>query len=114
MTDKAEKQPADDVNEVRSLEIVPRFPEGQHAVFSNFVVVQNDGHDFHICFFEIQPPVVVGDEEVKRRYFETHESIDAHCVSRLVMSPSRIPNLIEALQSQYEKMQRLADEPDND
>ena len=79
------------------------FPEGQTATFSNYATVQNEGHEIYLSFFEIRPPLILGDEENKKKQLEELESVNAKCVSRIVMSTGRIPGLIQALQGQLVK-----------
>lgn len=83
------------------MEIAPKLPEGQLAQFSNFAAVQHDGHEFHLLFFEVHPPLLVGSDQERKRKLSEQKSIDAHCVSRIVMSASRIPSLITALKNTY-------------
>lgn len=70
------------------LQIKHRYPEGQRGIFANHCAVQFDGHEVHVSFFEIKPPM-----------FESIESktIDANCVARIVLTPNRVSELVAML-----------------
>ena len=81
------------------------FPPEQTAIFSNHMVVQHDRKEFHITFFEIDPPLILpghGDNEKK---FKEIKSVKAKCVARILVSADRMPSIINALKENYDKFE---------
>ena len=89
------------------------FPTGQMPLFANHFVVQNDGPEFYLMFFQTNPPLIVTDSPADRkRQLEKLESVKSQCVARLVMSADRIPAVVEAMQKTltgYQKKQEATD-----
>lgn len=95
----------------KKVEIVPVFPEGQLGMFSNFATIQRDRKDFHLSFFQIHPPVIIGDDQRVDETFNSIQSVDAQCLARIVMSEDRIRGLITALTDQLKKSEPTIDLP---
>lgn len=72
------------------------FPADQVPIYANHFVVQHDGPECYLMFFQIQPPVAVGKRKVTAKAKTT--SVKAKCVTRIVMSADRIPDVIRAMQ----------------
>jgi hypothetical protein len=68
--------------------------------FSNHVVVQNEGSEVYISFFEIQPPMLTGTEETRRKKIQELDSVTARCVTRVIITTARLPSLINVLTEQ--------------
>lgn len=79
------------------------FPENQNAAFANHALVQNEGHEVYISFFDIRPPILTGTQEEKQKQLDELDSVQATCVARIVMSTGRIQGLIGALDDQLQK-----------
>ena len=77
------------------------FPEGQEAIFANALVVQHDGPEFHLLFFQTHPPLRLGDDSLER--LKELESVKTRCVARVVVSSSRVPGIIDALSENFSK-----------
>ena len=84
------------------------FPEGQRAFSCNFATVQREGQQFHLSFFEIRPPILIGTEEQVKEQLDEIESVQAHCLARIVMSSDRAEGLIAALSTQLAKSKKEA------
>lgn len=83
---------------------------------TNFVV-QHTEREFILSFFEITPPIVLGDEDEQRRAFAQMNSVRARCVGRIVCTPDRAVALIEILQQNlevYGSRHLQEDKSDND
>ena len=82
-----------------ALDLRHKFGEQfQHASFCNHVTIQcDDKQEFHISFFEIQPPLFLGPLEERKDYLESLGHIDARCVGRIVISAGRMPGVVRAL-----------------
>lgn len=80
------------------------FPPGQNMVYSNNVLVQGDGTVFQISFFHIQPPIIVGTDEQQAAKIGNLSEIDAICVSKVLVPANLMPLLINALQTNADKL----------
>jgi len=75
-------------------DIVPRYA-------TNFVV-QNTGHEFILSFFEIMPPIIVGGPEEQKTQVKRLKSVQAKCVARIVLSPTRMAELMQLLRDHFD------------
>lgn len=85
------------------------FPEDQRAIFSNYATVQREGLDFHLSFFEIRPPLILGSEKERKEQLGKLKSVQAHSVARIVISAKRAEGLIHALSDQLSKLRKDAE-----
>ena len=67
-------------------------------VFSNNMIVQHTEHEFFITFAQIHPPLVLRDEDVAGI-----KSVRAKAAVRVVLPPTRVPELIRILTENHEK-----------
>jgi hypothetical protein len=74
------------------------FPEGIQSRYADNVLVQVGQHDMIISFFETQIPILLGQPEMNKELLEALGTIRADCVSKIVVSPDFIPELIKALE----------------
>ena len=81
------------------------IPESIHGQYANNILVQAGQFEFNIFFFEMQQPILSGSPEENRATLEGMKSIQARCVSKVVISPELIPGLVNALQTELEKYQ---------
>ena len=85
-----------------SLPIDWHSSEEVQSRYVNNVLVQAGLYEIVVSFFEIQQPVLLGQPEENRKRLEELGSVRAECVSKLVISPEFIPNLIDALKTGLE------------
>jgi hypothetical protein len=92
--------------EALELPIEWHLPESLITRFVTNMVVQYNGPEFIISFFETMPPVILGEitEEVAR---EKLSSIRAECVARVVVATERMPAFVKALQTNLERHQSI-------
>jgi hypothetical protein len=67
------------------------------------MIVQHSEHEFYVSFFEMQPPIILGTPKDQQTQLEEIGHIEAECVARLVISPDRLENFIQALQTNLER-----------
>jgi hypothetical protein len=70
--------------------------------YANNIVVQHTPQEFIVSFFETQPPLVVGNTEEQAKQLKTIKSVQSLCVSRIIISPDRMGDFINALQTNYQ------------
>ena len=74
------------------------FPSGVQSRYATNLVVQHTEHEFVISFFEVYPPVILGDPEERKNALEQVEAVPAICVSRVIVAPGRLAEFIQVLQ----------------
>ena len=111
----ATKKPANTEGDVIAVPIVREYPPGQVGVLANNFVIQHDGPEFHLLFFQNHPPVILGEteEEIKKAAREI-EAVRSVCVARLIVSAERLPLFIRAMQENLEKHGRQHQEVDTE
>jgi hypothetical protein len=84
------------------------FPEGLTSRFVNNVVVQHQNDSFIISFFEVIPPLILGDtEEERERILNSINSVKAECVARLIVSPQKMEEIIAAMSQNLQNYQKM-------
>lgn len=79
------------------------IPDNEPLHFANQMLVQFDGTDFYLSFFELRPPTVLGSAEEKLEAIKSMESIRAKCVSRVVVNKARMSEFFKAIKETIEK-----------
>jgi len=82
----------------KALRIKHIFPEGLESHFVSALIVQHQPDNFILSFFEIWPPPILGtSDEEKKEAFKKLDRIDAKCVTRLVVTPTKMREFIALL-----------------
>jgi hypothetical protein len=79
------------------------YPEDIISRYATNMVVQHTEHEFIISFFEIQPPVVLGEIEAREAQLDKIESVRANCIARVIVAPERLAEFIQVLQDNWDK-----------
>ncbi len=80
-----------------------RIPEDMPLAYATTVVAQHTQDEFVISFFSVAPPVILGDPEVVRQKQGEIASLPAQCVARIVLTPSRMAQLVNVVKSNLAK-----------
>ncbi len=72
------------------------IPQDMVIPSATHIIVQRDGPDFIVNFFEVRPPVVFGTEEEKLEQLQKMDAVHAKCVSRLLIAAERMPGFVKA------------------
>lgn len=92
----------------KKLKIKRHFPEDLKTYFVSNIAIQHDPTAFFISFFEILPPLVVGDtEEETKRMLTSLDHVDATCVSRIILTPDKMREFLAAMRENYQKYEDL-------
>jgi hypothetical protein len=94
-----EQQQSDEV----TLRVNWHFPEGLQSRYGNNVLVQAGPSEFTISFFEMQIPILLGPPEENKAKLKEMGSIQAECVSKVIIPPRLVKGLIDALQTELDK-----------
>lgn len=68
--------------------IIPNTIRTDHATH---LIVQQQGSEFTLLFFEARSPIFLGTPEEQIAAMEQLEHVEATCVSRIVMSVENVP-----------------------
>jgi hypothetical protein len=89
---------------LKQLPIKRHISPSMVGVFANNVVIRGDVTNFHLFFFDAQPPLGM-EVEAGAKGPDEIEVVDAHCVARVVIPPHIMPSLIQALTLNAEREQ---------
>jgi len=99
---------------LKKINIERHFPDDLKSYFVANVVVQHQADFFVLSFFEVWPPVIIGEsEEEKQNALDSIDSLEAKCVARLVLTPDRMKELHQLITenlSSYEHLLQIIDE----
>lgn len=79
------------------------FPEGLVSRYAANFVVQRGQNEFILSFFEVYPPIVLGEPEEQKAALDHLESVRAECVARIIVAPQQLLALADLLQDQIDK-----------
>ncbi len=68
--------------------IIPDTIRTDHATH---LIVQQQGSEFTLLFFEVRSPIFLGTPEEQVAAMQELENVEAACVSRIVMSVENVP-----------------------
>jgi len=90
------------------------YPDDLQSHFVSNIVVQHQPDIFILSFFEAWPPAILGEtEEEKQQALEAVDRVEAKCVARLVLTPSKMQEFLETMKENlqnYERMMQLQSE----
>jgi hypothetical protein len=90
----------------RALPLKHVVPPELLSTFANIFLIQSDGPEFHLYFFQSQMPLIIPEAPGSLEEFQALKEIPARCVSKISMSSARMPALIEALTTNYQNWQK--------
>ena len=77
------------------------MPDNIRTDHATHLIVQQQGSEFTLLFFEVQAPVLTGTPEEQLAEFKEMPFIEAKCISKIVMSVENTAlaanNLVESL-----------------
>jgi hypothetical protein len=95
---KSGKETPERTSEGRAIPIQWEGVEECPLIFSNNMLVQHTEHEFIITFAQVHPPLVLRDEDLAGI-----KSVRARAAVRVVLPPTRVPELIRILTENREK-----------
>jgi hypothetical protein len=72
-------------------------PEGIMTPFATNMVVQSMENEFKVSFFEIKPPIQLGNAPLRA------DKVRADYLAGVIISADRLPKFIDVLQQQLDK-----------
>jgi hypothetical protein len=95
-------------SDIVAVPIRHEIPDDLPSHFCNHFVVQHDDSVFRLMFFEMQPPLLIGDEEARRAEVGKLVHVTARCVARIIVPADLMPSVLTALSSNIEKQKTRA------
>jgi hypothetical protein len=80
-------------------EVKKNTPRG----YATNLIVQHTEHEFIISFFDFEPPLVIGSDEERREQVKKLGHLKAKCIARIMVSPGRMEEFINALKTNFDK-----------
>lgn len=77
--------------------------ENIDSKYATNLIIQHSEHEFIIDFFEMRHPWILGAPDRVREQREKLESVRAECVARIIVSPDRMQEFINAMQANLNK-----------
>lgn len=99
----------DDKIVTKQLQLERVFPENLQTHFVSNLVIQHDPESFTLSFFETWSPLLTGTPEEMQQQFDAIDKIEAKCVARMVLTPSKMRQFVQAMSenlSNYENLMR--------
>jgi hypothetical protein len=97
----------DDAGVTRRVSLKRVYPDDLDSHFVSNVVVQHQPDHFIISFFEVWPPPILGKTaEERQEALDAIQEVEAKCVARLVVTPTRMRELIDTLSENWDTYQR--------
>ena len=104
-----------------TLNINWKVPESIQTLHATNVLIQQRGTEFHLQFFEVLPPIVVGTPQEQAQAYQEMESVDGICVARIVLSLENMQGLMQVInesmnnfREQVRYLEHLAKEQNDD
>lgn len=72
-------------------------PDSIISRYATNMVIQHTGQEFIISFFDTKPPIIVG--QPTKEILDSLKSVRAECIARVIVSPTRMSQFVEALQT---------------
>lgn len=91
--------------------VIPDFIRTDHATH---LLVQQQGSEFTLLFFEVQAPIFVGTLEEQIAAAQKLEFAEAKCVSKIVMSIENVPQAVNNLLQNFNNFVKTATEGHKD
>jgi hypothetical protein len=79
------------------------FPDDLRTTFANNLLVSFDGEEFHLSFFEVPPPIILGTPEQQQQQIKALSHIRGKCVAKIVVSKGRMVRMADVLKTAVEK-----------
>ena len=81
------------------------------ARYATNMVVQRLENEFLISFFDIRPPIILGEpEDITKKLRET-KSVTANCVAQIIVAVEKMPSFVNALENSIKRSIEVIDEP---
>lgn len=88
----------------RQLTIEWKTPDSIFSRYATNIVVQKTEHEFVLSFFELHPPLILGELPPDM------DTVPAECVARIIVSAQKMPEFIAVLNEHLRRLNEAAKE----
>ena len=92
----------------KRLKVEHEFPADVPTVFANNFAIQHDDQEFHLLFFQTNPPFIVGEAADIEKQIKELKAVKSQCVARIIVTASKIPQILAHLGENFGKYQAKA------
>src|SRR3954451_1647345 len=85
------------------VKVEPVIPADVVSRYANIFSIQLLEGNYVLSFFEARPPVILSAPETQAEVMAKVDSIPAECVARVIVPPSRIPEILRVLNDVWEQ-----------
>jgi hypothetical protein len=78
-------------------------PDDLIARYATNMTVQRLDNEYLISFFEVKPPIFIGEPDVIMEKLKDMKSIKAKCVAQVFVSAEKLPGFINALETALQR-----------
>ncbi len=89
--------------EVLTFPVTWHIPDDLVARYATNMVVQRLENEYLISFFEIKPPIILGNPEEISEQAKDIKDIKATCVAQIIVAAEKMPNFIHTLEENFIK-----------
>lgn len=97
-------------DEAKRLRISHSYPVSLGTAFANHCTAQQSPRgEFYISFFEIVPPMLLGEPDEIKAQVDKLEEVEARCVARIVVTKDHLVEIVGAfaeILSKHEKSKK--------
>ena len=97
---------------IRTVPVVWHIADDMRALYATHVVAQQAENETYLLFFQAQPPIIIGDDLQKREQLNALPAVKAECVAKIVMSPNKLPEVIQLLQGILDRSRASSQTPE--
>ena len=91
----------------RNVKYERSYPDDVKLTFSDGMAVQQHSGVFYVAFFQNQHPILASTQELNKL-----KSIEQRAIARLIITPTNFANILEALESNFNKFLEQLDDID--
>jgi len=91
--------------EQRSLKIA--WQEAGVASFANNLLVQSDGNTFYLTFYQVIPPIMMGEPEELAAAMQSMETVPAVPVARVAVGYNQLATMLGVMKRQLDQVNEI-------
>lgn len=76
-------------------------PDDIVARYASNMTVQRMENEYLISFFEVKPPIILGEPTEIESKLKTFKTMRANCVAQIIISKEKMPSIISALETNW-------------
>lgn len=70
--------------------------------YATNITIQHTENEFFLSFYEIRPPLLLGNQDEISREIDNIDYVEAECVARIAVCPNKMHTILKAMQENYD------------